>query len=554
MLNAEPSSRAATAESADALVAAPAPDERRRLPGGAAIDRLSRRMATLSTGVKLMILIGLALAPLGLIAILASIDTARVAQGNRATASRAIAVDSGRTIDALVARTALTLRTAALALADDDADRSDCRRTLGRLAAAYRIPVQFALMRADGRLICSTGRLRPDAATIALAGTRDPAVGIDAAGDALFVTTRAGAAGDRIGIARFDRAAIVAASHPQLADGHYRLRLRGAEGTMALADLASRGAFDADRIAVPVAAGQLTLDLTLPSPRVTASEMLAITLPGAMLVAAGLIAFLVIDRLMLRPLKQLERAVLAYRSGDRRIAIPHLTTPAYEIRTLADAFRGVSDTIVRHEAELEEGLARQTRLTREVHHRVKNNLQVVASLLNLHARGARSRDVADAYAAIQRRVDALAIVHRNHYADFEENRGISLRALIGELATNLRANAPAEAAAMPILLDVAPLHAAQDVAVPVAFLVTELIEAAMLGAPKERVTIALKPLGGGRARLTVSTGTIPTEEDGGHALRGRRVMEGLARQLRTTLHLNEGEGGASIEIGVTDDV
>ena len=90
-------------------------------------------------------------------------------------------------------------------------------------------------------------------------------------------------------------------------------------------------------------------------------------------------------------------------------------------------------TVARHEADLEAAVVRQTRLVREVHHRVKNNLQVVASLLNLHSRGSPNEEVAAAYASIQRRVDALAVVHRNHYAELEENRGVALKSLITEL-------------------------------------------------------------------------------------------------------------------------
>jgi two-component sensor histidine kinase len=122
------------------------------------------------------------------------------------------------------------------------------------------------------------------------------------------------------------------------------------------------------------------------------------------------------------------------------------------------------------------------RLTREVHHRVKNNLQVVASLIALHARGSTG-DVAAAYASIQRRVDALAVVHRNHYAELEENRGVALRSLIGELTSNLRATAPAEASHFHIMLDMAVAHVSQDVAVPVAFLITEMVELLMTAVP-----------------------------------------------------------------------
>jgi two-component sensor histidine kinase len=80
---------------------------------------------------------------------------------------------------------------------------------------------------------------------------------------------------------------------------------------------------------------------------------------------------------------------------------------------------------------------------------VKNNLQVVASLLNIHGRSAETPNIhrARAYAAIGRRVGALSIVHRNHFAEMEENRGIALRPLISELAAELRAERPEKRAA-----------------------------------------------------------------------------------------------------------
>ena len=70
-----------------------------------------------------------------------------------------------------------------------------------------------------------------------------------------------------------------------------------------------------------------------------------------------------------------------------------------------------------------EALEGQRRLVREVHHRVKNNLQVVASLLNIHGRSADSPRPGPLMSAIGRRVDALSVVHRNHFAEIEENAG-----------------------------------------------------------------------------------------------------------------------------------
>src|SRR6185312_4278024 len=105
------------------------------------------------------------------------------------------------------------------------------------------------------------------------------------------------------------------------------------------------------------------------------------------------------------------------------------------------------------DAEMTSALEGQRRLVREVHHRVKNNLQVVASLLNIHGRSASAAEARAAYAGIGRRVGALSIVHRNHYAEMEENRGISLRPLITEMAAELRATAPDAARGIRIDLD-----------------------------------------------------------------------------------------------------
>jgi len=187
-------------------------------------------------------------------------------------------------------------------------------------------------------------------------------------------------------------------------------------------------------------------------------------------------------------------------------------------------------------------------LVREVHHRVKNNLQVVASLLNLHSRGAISEEVAAAYASIQRRVDALAVVHRNHYAELEENRGVALKPLISELAANLRATATARAAAMQIRLDVGAFYVNQDVAVSVAFLITEIAEFGMLcGA--NLVSITLDEESPGAARLSIEVDALSGEIHC-DAERFDRIVTGLARQLRSTLDRDPARGLYSLTVAV----
>jgi two-component sensor histidine kinase len=186
-----------------------------------------------------------------------------------------------------------------------------------------------------------------------------------------------------------------------------------------------------------------------------------------------------------------------------------------------------------------------------VHHRVKNNLQVVASLLNLHARGATSEDASAAYASIQRRVDALAVVHRNHYAELEENRGVALKSLLSELGANLRANAPKSASGLQIRLAVDHVHASQDVAVPVAFLVTELVEFAMF-CDARCVTVTVEQAGPGKASLVVESDALQGAPRCDERLFERfdRIVTGLSRQLRSVIQKDSEAGRYALEIAI----
>ena len=280
--------------------------------------------------------------------------------------------------------------------------------------------------------------------------------------------------------------------------------------------------------------------------------VIAMLLPLIMWAAAASIAWFVVDRLLIRPLRDLRRDIAEYVPGSEIDPMTLRSVPAQEIRDLGETFRAISRTVVAHEAGLAEGLVRQTKLTREVHHRVKNNLQVIASLISLHARSARSAEATQAYASIQRRVDALAVVHRNHYAEMEENRGLSLRRMLGELASNLRATAPDDVQ-LGIVVDVEPLCVNQDVAVAVAFLVTEAIELAMAGDRAAKVRLSIKPAAEeGRAILRISSPALADGDSFGEQLAGRygRVLEGLSRQLRAKLHHDPLIGAFEIGIAV----
>jgi two-component sensor histidine kinase len=286
----------------------------------------------------------------------------------------------------------------------------------------------------------------------------------------------------------------------------------------------------------PIANGSIRARIGAPVQRITTRDKLVLLLPVLMWVAAALITWLLVTRLLIRPLKRLQRAVVQYKPGASPLQLPEKLGPSAEIQELGGAFARVGARIDQSEREMASALQGQRRLVREVHHRVKNNLQVVASLLNIHGRSAATTDARSAYAGISRRVGALSIVHRNHFAEMEDNRGISLRPLLSELAAELRVGAPEEARSLRIDLDLDAVYTTQDAAVAVAFLITEIVEFAMLTCPEDTIDISLRRTSELTARLSISSPVLnPDEADEPQKIQFERIVGGLAQQLRSTL-------------------
>ena len=249
-----------------------------------------------------------------------------------------------------------------------------------------------------------------------------------------------------------------------------------------------------ERFTQAIAGGQVEIAVDVPIDHIASADRLLLLLPVLMWIVAALLSWLVVRTFLLSPLRRISQSIAGYEPGQGPLQLPARLGPSVEIRELGASFTRAVERIEQSERDMGEALEGQRKLVREVHHRVKNNLQVVASLLNIHRRSAKSDDAQNAYSAIGRRVDALAVVHRNHFAELEENRGIALRPLISELASNLRGSAPKSARRLDINLDLESLNTTQDVAVATAFLTTEIVEHAMLTRPDAPGHADLTPL------------------------------------------------------------
>jgi two-component sensor histidine kinase len=510
--------------------------------------------ASLATGPKMLLILGLALLPLGVIAILASLDAARATRANVAVEAQSVLSLASQRLSSAITRAGVAVRVASGAVSDADpaAASRACERAAAQLSEREESPVRFSLYGPGNRLVCQTEGFRPAALPLLPPSGTLSVVRVDPQGRHLSLTLfdSNGAAQGQI---EMPAAMVTEATHPGNPPIPLELDLVGEGGTMKLFDGFNEAAFQREvMLTEALLSDRLQLRLLAAAKELSAGEIIMILLPVLMWLFACIIGWLIVDRLLLRPLGAMQKAISGYRPGDKSVELPKSRSPAREITALGNAFEQVTRTVARHESELEEAVERQTRLVREVHHRVKNNLQVVASLLNIHSRGSSSEEVAAAYASIQRRVDALAVVHRNHYAELEKTPGVALKALISELGASLRASAPAGAAKMQVRLALEPLYSNQDVAVSVAFLITEVVEFGML-CGSTLVTITLEGEDEeGRARLTLESDSLTDNPKCPPDLQDRfeRIIAGLARQLRSTPDRDMEQGRFSLTIAV----
>lgn len=510
---------------------------------------MERRLSPLErwpTGAILLLLLTAALLPLGLVLIWVAQEN--VQETNSALVSRAEqqGIAASQAIESLLARNVLALRVAAnSALAVSRTN--PCAQALQSLSVSPAVAQRFRMRDSEGRVLCATeGSIFAPEKMDLIVAPGDVRTWVS---PQRLIHYRVGLVGGMAtGALTFDELRSAANDAPgevnrlTISDGANQLvvinrPLKNPE----LRQLSQNH---------QISNGQLRISVLSAVERVSVADRVILFLPLLMWVIATLFSWLLVRRLLLNPLARLKNAVAEYEPGEQGLELPTKFGAASEIRDVSMAFERAVDRIEDAEREALEALDGQRRLVREVHHRVKNNLQVVASLLSIHGRSAAKPEAKAAYSAIGRRVDALSVVHRHHYAELEENRGISLRPLLTELAADLRSSAPPEARAMRIELDLDAPSTTQDAAVAAAFLITEIVEYAMLRRPEDVIEIALRREDELTATLAVSSGVLVPDGDPEDVAKTQfeRIVEGLARQLRSPLERKLGRYAVTIPV------
>ncbi|HSV01575.1 MAG TPA: sensor histidine kinase [Phenylobacterium sp.] len=253
---------------------------------------------------------------------------------------------------------------------------------------------------------------------------------------------------------------------------------------------------------------------------------------------------MVTDRVVVRWIAYLQRIAALYARGRLSVRPVQADQMPPEIRDLAETLEDMADAIVGRDASLRDSLAQKDALMREIHHRVKNNLQVISSLLNMQQRSLADPAARAAMSDTRQRITALALIYRALYQGPDLKR-VDLRPFLEELTAQLVAGEMLHGPAVRTDLSVEALIIDPDRLAPLALFAVEAITNAQKHAFAERGGVLRVDFAvhGEEAELAISDdGQAP---DGALVTSGvgRTLMTAFARQLRGRAELVRNAAG-----------
>jgi PAS domain S-box-containing protein len=193
-------------------------------------------------------------------------------------------------------------------------------------------------------------------------------------------------------------------------------------------------------------------------------------------------------------------------------------------------------------------------LLKEVHHRVKNNLQIISSLLSLQADALNDPRDHALFKESEGRVRSMALIHERLYKSADLAR-VDFRDYVDSLVTSLFLSY--QRPGVTPVLEVCEVHLPLDTAIPCGLIINELVSNALKhafpGNRSGRVTVGMREMGDGVLQLDIRDDGIGLHEDidpDTSKTLGLNLVSILTRQLQGTLNV-ERNGGTCFSISFT---
>ncbi|WP_322867917.1 sensor histidine kinase [Aquicoccus sp. G2-2] len=242
---------------------------------------------------------------------------------------------------------------------------------------------------------------------------------------------------------------------------------------------------------------------------------LGLYLPALIWLTCIVVAVAGLHRMVIRHFDRIRQWMRRYADHRMDFENARLDGAPEELEAVAETFRTMTRRIAGQDQQREEDLKEKTVLLREVHHRVKNNLQVISSIMNMQARNAQSEEAVRLIRRLQDRVMALAAIHRHLYL----SRKLSvmradelLRDIVGNLVVISDTDPEGNPVKFSTHFDPVPITPEQSM--PLSLILTEAATNAVKYCGSEKgghcwIDIALQAREDGRVCLSVVNSCAP---------------------------------------------
>jgi two-component sensor histidine kinase len=206
------------------------------------------------------------------------------------------------------------------------------------------------------------------------------------------------------------------------------------------------------------------------------------------------------------------------------------------------------------EEQIRKSLHEKEILLKEIHHRVKNNLQIISSLLSLQSRSLHDTSAQDAISESRNRVKSMSLIHEQLYQD-DIMSGVDMKDYLERLVKSLTASYALDTDRVQVKLATDPLLLDVDTAIPLGLILNELVSNSMKYAFPELRSGVIK------VSLTerVSELRLVVEDDGvgfdaskkSDQSFGLSMIRSLMRKLKAEMNIVS-EAGTTVELVIHD--
>ena len=235
------------------------------------------------------------------------------------------------------------------------------------------------------------------------------------------------------------------------------------------------------------------------------------------------------------------------RTGDMTLRVP--VEPFTEVGQIAERYNWVMEALQKEAAKTESSLQEKELLLREIHHRVKNNLQVISSLLSLQSRTSKDEQAIEMAKESQNRIKVMALIHEKLYRS-KDFANVEFNDYIMNLVNDLFASYKVSTSRISLKMEIENISLGIDTAIPTGLIINELVTNCLKYAfSKDKdgeIRISLRSLGDGHNELIVSDNGVGLPESldikKAESLGLRMITNLTERSLHGKVKINKDNG------------